>query len=65
MAMNAQDLCAIQECLVSYRKLLDWLPTLNELEVEMKADRIDIINHLLKICGGELNKISEEYRKEV
>lgn len=65
MSMNAQDLCAIQECLVAYKKLLDWLPTLNELEVEMKADRIDIINHLVKICGGELNKISEEYRKEV
>lgn len=65
MAMNAQDLCAMQECLVAYKKLLDWLPTLNELEVEMKADRIDIINHLLKSCGNELNKISEEYRKEV
>ena len=64
MAMNAQDLCAMQECLVAYKKLLDWLPTLNELEVEMKADRIDIINHLIKVCGGELNKISEEYRKE-
>ena len=65
MAMNAQDLCAVQECLVAYKKLLDWLPTLNELETEMKADRIDIINHLVKICGVELNKISEEYRKEV
>jgi hypothetical protein len=64
MAMNAQDLCAIQECLIAYKKLLDWLPTLDELEVEMKADRIDIINHLVKVCGGELNKISEEYRKE-
>lgn len=65
MAMNAQDLCAIQECLIAYKKLLDWLPTLNELEVEMKADRIDIINHLVKVCGVELNKISEEYHKEV
>lgn len=65
MAMNAQDLCAIQECLIAYKKLLDWLPTLNELEVEMKADRIDIINHLVRVCGAELNKISEEYRKEV
>jgi hypothetical protein len=64
MAINAQDLCAIQECLVAYKKLLDWLPALNELEVEMKADRIDVINHLVKLCGTELNKISEEYRKE-
>lgn len=65
MAMNAQDLCAMQECLVAYKKLLDWLPTLNELEVEMKADRIETINHLVKLCGNELNRISEEYRKEV
>lgn len=65
MAMNAQDLCAIQECLVAYKKLLDWLPALNELEVEMKADRIDTINYLIKLCGSELNILSEEYRKEV
>lgn len=65
MSMNAQDLCAIQESLIAYKKLLDWLPALNELEVEMKADRIDVINYLVKLCGTELNKISEEYRKEV
>ena len=64
MAMNAQDLCAIQESLVAYKKLLDWLPALSELEVEMKADRIDVINYLVKLCGTELNKISEEYRNE-
>ena len=65
MAMNAQDLCAIQESLVAYKKLLDWLPALNELEVEMKANRIDTINYLIKLCGSELNILSDEYRKEV
>lgn len=65
MAMNAQDLCAIQESLIAYKKLLDWLPVLNELETEMKGERIDIINHLVKLCGTELNRISEEYRREV
>lgn len=64
MSMNAHDLCAIQESLVSYRKLLEWIPALSEVEVEMRSDRIDTINYLLGLCGNELLKLSEEYRNE-
>lgn len=65
MAMNAQDLCAIQECMVGYRKLIEWLPVLNEMEVDLKAERINIINHIIKLCGNELTRLSEEYQREV
>lgn len=64
MSMNAMDLCAIQECMMGYRKLIEWLPVQNEMEVELKAERIDTINHIVKLCGSELTKLSEEYRNE-
>lgn len=64
MAMNAQDLCAVQECLVAYKKLLDWLPVTDELEAELKENRFNVINHLVQLCGKELDKLSEEYQKE-
>lgn len=64
MSMNANDLCAIQECMIGYRKLIEWLPVQNEMEVDLKAERINIINHIIKTCGSELTKLSEEYRNE-
>ena len=64
MAMNAQDLCAIQECLTAYKKLLDFIPTIDELDLELKTNRIDTIRHLMNVCGTELNRLSEEYRNE-
>lgn len=64
MAMNAQDLCAIQECMIGYRRLIEWLPAQSEVELELKSDRIDTINHIMSICGKELTRLSEEYRNE-
>ena len=64
MSMNAQDLCAIQECMIGYRKLIEWLPVQSEVEVDLKAERIDTINHIVKLCGNELTRLSEEYRNE-
>lgn len=64
MAMNAQDLCAIQECMIGYKKLVEWMPVQNEMEAELKSQRIDIINHIVRICGNELTRLSEEYHKE-
>ena len=64
MSMNAQDLCAIQECMIGYRKLIEWLPVQSEVEVDLKADRINTINHIVKLCGNELIRLSEEYRNE-
>lgn len=64
MSMNAQVLCAIQECLVGYRKLVEWLPVQCEAEQDIKAERINIINNLMSVCGRELTKLSEVYRDE-
>lgn len=64
MAMNTQDLCAIQECMVGYKKLIEWLPVQNEIEVELKSQRINTINHIMGLCGKELTKLSEVYRDE-
>lgn len=64
MSMNAIDLCAIQECMVGYRNLIQWLPVQNEMEVDLKHERINTINHIIGICEKELTKLSEVYRDE-
>ena len=65
MSMNAQDLCSIQECLIGYKRLIDWLPIpATDVEQELRANRVDVINHLMNICGAELTRLSEEYRNE-
>lgn len=64
MSLNTIDLCAIQECMIGYRKLIEWLPVQNETEVDLKADRINTINHIIKLCGQELARLSEVYRNE-
>jgi hypothetical protein len=48
--------------MVGYRKLIEWLPVLNEMEVDLKAECINIINHIIKLCGNELTRLSEEYQ---
>lgn len=65
MAMNMQDLCAIQECMIGYKKLVEWLPVQSEEESEMKDNRINVITHISALCDRELTRLSEEYRKEV
>jgi hypothetical protein len=50
--------------MIGYRKLIEWLPVIDEAEVDLKAQRIDIINHIMNLCGKELIRLSEEYRNE-
>lgn len=64
MSLNTIDLCAIQECMIGYRKLVDWLPVQSESELELKADRINTINHVIDLCNKELAKLSEVYQDE-
>ena len=65
MSMNTQDLCNIQECLMGYKRLIEWLPTPpSDIEQELRANRVDVINHLMLVCGKELTRLSEEYRNE-
>ena len=64
MSMNAMDLYAIQECLIGYRKLIEWLPVTNEFEGDMKDERIRTINHIIDITDNELERISKVFRDE-
>ena len=64
MSMNVQDLSAIQECMIGYKKLVEWIPAQNEVELDLKADRINVINHIISLCDKELTRLSEVYRNE-
>lgn len=64
MGLSTMDLCAMQECLTAYKKLIEWLPTCDDVEAEMKTERMDVIRHLVQVCGRELEKLSEVYRSE-
>lgn len=57
MKLNAQDLYAIQECLCSYKVLLNWLPTANKEEGDLKYIRVQTINHLCDKCDDMLEEI--------
>lgn len=64
MGLSTMDLCAIQECLIAYKKLIEWMPALDEIEMEMKTERMNVIRHLVQVCGKELEVLSEVYRNE-
>lgn len=64
MSLSTMDLCAMQECLIAYNKLIKWLPACGEVENEMKEERLNVIRHLVDVCGRELEKLSKEYRNE-
>ena len=57
--INALDLCAIQECLDGYKKLVEWIPPLDTTDAEMKEDRLRIIDHLDKRCEELLMELSK------
>ena len=46
--LNVIDLASIQDCLSAYKKLIEWIPPVGEIEVEMKEERMKIINHLIR-----------------
>lgn len=62
--MNTADLCSIQECLMGYRKYIEWVPTTSVMENDLKANRIETINHLMNVCSMELTRLSQAYRDE-
>ena len=64
MSMNTVDLCSIQECLIGYRRYIEWVPATSVMENDLKSERIDTINHLMTVCSNELRKLSETYRDE-
>lgn len=57
MSLSANDLYAIQECLLSYKVLLNWIPAINREETDLKYVRLQTINHLCDVCDNELGEI--------
>lgn len=57
MSLSANDLYAIQECLLSYKVLLNWIPAINKEETDLKYVRLQTINHLCDVCDNELGEI--------
>ena len=47
---NVVDVVAMQECLEGYKRLVEWIPPLNEEEENMQLARLQIINHLSNVC---------------
>ena len=60
--LNVIDLASIQDCLSAYKKLIDWMPPVGEIEVEMKAERMKTINYLLRKTEAIIRE--EAYRNE-
>lgn len=57
---NAQDIYAIQECLCSYKVLLNWLPAVNKEEADLKYLRLQTINHISDKCDDILEELKNE-----
>jgi hypothetical protein len=47
---NVVDVLAIQECMEGYKRLIEWLPTMDEVEDELKEQRIKVIDRISRIC---------------
>jgi hypothetical protein len=58
--INANDMLSIQECLTSYKILLDWLPVVNKEDGDLKYIRIQTINHLINKCDDILEELKNE-----
>lgn len=57
MKFNAHDLYAIQDCLCSYKVLLNWLPSITNEDKDLKYIRMQTINHLCDKCDDMLEEI--------
>ena len=57
---NAHDIYSIQECLLSYKALLNWLPVINKEDSELKYIRLQTINHLVNKCDDVLEEMEHE-----
>ena len=58
---NVVDVLAIQECMDGYKRLIEWLPTMDEVEDELKEQRLKVIDRINKICEEaiELEKVRQ------
>lgn len=57
---NPHDIYMIQECLCSYKVLLNWLPAINKEETDLKYIRLQTINHIIDKCDDVLEEMKDE-----
>jgi len=59
--INAMNVYNIQECLESYRRLLEWLVPIDNTDILLKEQRMNIVNHLIEVCDDVLEKEKKEH----
>ena len=59
---NAHDIYSIQESLLSYKALLNWLPVVNDKDSDLKYIRLQTINHLVNKCDEVLEAMERAER---
>ena len=57
---NIVDIHSIQECLVAYKRLLQWVPVTCVEEMDLKDERLRIIDYLSAKCDMVLGRLSDE-----
>lgn len=60
MAFNANDVLSIQESLVSYKLLLNWVPAVTKEESELRYIRLATVEHLINLCESTLKEMKNE-----
>ena len=54
---SANDILSIQECLFSYKTMLEWIPVTSREDGELKYIRKETIKHLAKKCDDILEEM--------
>ena len=58
--MELLDILAIQECLDSYRKLLDWFPATDKYEETLREGRLKLIDALMDKLEVQLEVLKND-----
>lgn len=56
--LSTMDIVEIQECLEAYRILLNWIPSTDSHDFQMKEGRLSIVNYLIDKCDDIIDKES-------
>lgn len=61
---NILDIHSIQECLTAYRALIQWMPITCLEEMDLKEERLRVIEYLEGKCEEALAKAEEVAHNE-
>lgn len=54
--LTTMDVAEIQECLEAYRILLNWIPSTDSHDYQMKEGRLSIVNYLIDKCDDIIER---------